>query len=110
MPTVPATPTRWCRRCWFLILAVIGVLNAAVGAWYYLRIVAVMYLRTPLHPVERPRFGPALVAVWLCALATLAVGVYPAPLQQWVRAAVPAATSPAPQSPAPVTEVQPPGR
>ena len=25
----------------------IGVLNAAVGAWYYLRIIAVMYLRTP---------------------------------------------------------------
>ncbi len=53
---------------WFIILAVVTVVNAAVGGWYYLRIAAVMYLRTPLHPTaERPRFGPALVAVWLCA-------------------------------------------
>ena len=46
---------------WFIVLVVIGVLNAAIGAWYYLRIAAVMYLRTPLHALERPRFGPVLV-------------------------------------------------
>ncbi len=91
---------------WFIILAVVTVLNAAVGGWYYLRIAAVMYLRTPLHPAsERPRFGPALVAVWLCALATLAIGVYPRPLQQWVQTAIPA-----PSAPAPATVATTPGR
>ena len=35
---------------WFIILVVVTVVNAAVGGWYYLRIAAVMYLRTPLHP------------------------------------------------------------
>jgi NADH-quinone oxidoreductase subunit N len=73
---------------WFVILATITVVNAAVGAWYYLRIAAVMYLQTPLKALERRRFGPAMVAVLLCALATLAVGLYPRPLQQAVQAAV----------------------
>ena len=35
-------------RWWFIAAAVIGVLNAAVAAAYYLRLVAVMYFRTPL--------------------------------------------------------------
>ncbi len=52
---------------WFVVLAVITAVNAAIGGWYYLRIAAVMYLRTPLRPAERPRFSPALAAVWLCA-------------------------------------------
>ncbi len=82
---------------WFILLAVITAINAAIGAWYYLRIATVMYLRTPLHPVERPRFGPVLVAVWLCALTTLAVGLYPRPLQQAVQYSVrgPAVATPA---------------
>src|SRR5207247_9212629 len=40
----------------YAVLAVIGVINAAVGAWYYLRIAAVMYLREPLEPL--PARGP----------------------------------------------------
>ena len=52
---------------WFIVLVVIGVVNAAIGAWYYLRIAAAMYLRTPLHALERPRFGPVLVGIWICA-------------------------------------------
>ena len=32
----------------FRILALIGVINAAIGAWYYLRVIAVMYLRNPI--------------------------------------------------------------
>ena len=51
---------------WFIVLVVIGVVNAAIGAWYYLRIAAAMYLRTPLHALERPRFGPVLVDIWIC--------------------------------------------
>ena len=95
---------------WFILLAVITVINAAIGAWYYLRIAAVMYLRTPLHPAERPRsVPPVLVAVWLCALVTLAVGLYPRPLQQWVQTAVrgPASTAAAP---GPATADLTPGR
>ena len=91
---------------WFIVLVVIAVLNAAVGAWYYLRIAAVMYLRTPLHPLERPRFGPALVAVWICALVTLGVGVYPLPLERAVQTAV-RGSAPVAAPPGPVAAAAP---
>jgi NADH-quinone oxidoreductase subunit N len=83
---------------WFVILALITAINAGVGAWYYLRIAAVMYLQEPLQPLARPRFGPVLIAIWICALVTLGVGVYPRPLQQAVQMAVrgPAASTAAP--------------
>ena len=49
-------------RWWFVVAAVVGVLNAAVAAAYYLRIVAVMYFRTPLATPRaegaRGRGGP----------------------------------------------------
>ncbi len=61
----------------FRILALIGVINAAIGAWYYLRIVAVMYLRNPLRPAEGRRRWPALTAIGLCAVLTIALGVPP---------------------------------
>ncbi len=65
---------------WFVALAVVGVLNAAVAAAYYLRIVAVMYFRTPLG-VPRPRGGTGVwLAVTASALLILLVGVYPGPL------------------------------
>src|SRR5205085_699998 len=55
----------------FRILVLIGALNAAVGGWYYLRIIAVMYLRTPLQPLAKPSVSPRLVAVCVCAAVTL---------------------------------------
>jgi NADH-quinone oxidoreductase subunit N len=64
-------------RLWFVGLAVIGVLNAAVAAAYYLRIVAVMYFRSPLAspPVQG---GPgAASAALLCAVLVVAVGLFP---------------------------------
>jgi len=61
----------------FRILALIGVINAAVGAWYYLRIVAAMYLRNPLRPAQGGRRWPALATIGICAVLTLALGVPP---------------------------------
>jgi NADH-quinone oxidoreductase subunit N len=72
----------------FRLLALIGVVNAAVGAWYYLRVLAVMYLRTPIKPFERKRSAPALATLGLCAAATLAFGLYPNMLLQFTRDAV----------------------
>ena len=37
---------------WFLALAIVGALNAAISAGYYLRIVAVMYFRPSLRPAR----------------------------------------------------------
>jgi NADH-quinone oxidoreductase subunit N len=61
----------------FRVLALLGVINAAIGAWYYLRIVAVMYLRTALRPLENRRTWPGLATLWLCALLTLGLSFPP---------------------------------
>jgi NADH-quinone oxidoreductase subunit N len=63
-------------------LAVIGVLNAAIGAWYYLRILAAMYLRSPSpnRPLEKTHSLPGLATLWICAALTLFLGIVPAPL------------------------------
>jgi NADH-quinone oxidoreductase subunit N len=81
---------------YFIGLAVLAAINAAIGGWYYLRIAAVMYLREPPPTIAVPARGhrswPVLAAVWLCAVLTLGIGVYPAPLKQAVQAAVPRLT------------------
>jgi NADH-quinone oxidoreductase subunit N len=61
----------------FRALALLGVINAAIGAWYYLRIVAVMYLRTTVRPIERRRAWPGLATLWLCGLLTVGLGFNP---------------------------------
>ena len=40
----------------FRVLAFLMVINAAIGGWYYLRIIASVYLRTPIKafPVLTP--------------------------------------------------------
>jgi NADH-quinone oxidoreductase subunit N len=71
----------------FPILAVVGALNAAVGGWYYLRIIAVMYLRPSVKPLERARSVPELAAICLCAALTLAFGIFPGTLARYTRGA-----------------------
>jgi NADH-quinone oxidoreductase subunit N len=59
-------------------LTIIGVLNSAVGAYYYLRIIVMMYMRearesVPLAPIP---FGVS-AALAISALATIYLGVLP---------------------------------
>jgi NADH-quinone oxidoreductase subunit N len=77
VPVVPGDPTTLEQAKLFRVLALIGVINAAIGAWYYLRIVAAMYLRTPLRPAEGRRRWPVLAAIGVCAVLTVALGVPP---------------------------------
>ena len=65
-------------RWWFVGAAILGVLNAAVAATYYLRIVAVMYFRTPLATPRAEGGDGAWWAAVACALLLIGVGVYPA--------------------------------
>ncbi len=69
-------------RTWFTVLAVIGVLNAAVAAYYYLRIVSLMYFRAPLSTHRAEGGRGAYLAALLCGLAVLVVGFYPPPLMK----------------------------
>jgi NADH-quinone oxidoreductase subunit N len=60
-------------------LTVIGLLNSAVAAYYYLRILVVMYMREPGESVETlPPAGSLLqIAVYGSAVGTLLLGIFP---------------------------------
>jgi NADH-quinone oxidoreductase subunit N len=89
LEVVPAPPM---NVVWFRVLALIAAVNAAVGAWYYLRLVMVMWLRNPLQPLPPGKARPALAALLLCAAVTLVGGVYPYSLLHPVKWALPQAS------------------
>ena len=71
----------------YVWLAVIGVLNSAVAAYYYLRLIVYMYMREPegAPTVLAPSFSGALalaVALW----GVVQLGVAPGPARStWPR-------------------------
>jgi NADH-quinone oxidoreductase subunit N len=78
-----ATPEQAPMQYEFRVLAVIGALNAAIGAYYYVRVLMAMYLRTSLAaPEPTTRAHPALAAAAVCLAVTVVFGVYPKPLQE----------------------------
>jgi NADH-quinone oxidoreductase subunit N len=64
------------------VLALLAMVNAAIGGWYYLRIVAVMYLRNPLRPLTGRRTVPGLLTVGICVVLTVGLSVPPG--AQWL--------------------------
>ncbi len=59
-------------------LTLIGLLNSAIGAYYYLRIIVMMYMREPKGEITVRRIPASLgVALALSVLATLYLGVLP---------------------------------
>jgi NADH-quinone oxidoreductase subunit N len=67
-------------------LAVIGILTSAVGAFYYLRIVKVIYFDEAAAPFDQAPFTQRAVLA-LASLAMLLFWVYPAPLVEAASAA-----------------------
>jgi NADH-quinone oxidoreductase subunit N len=68
-------------------LAIIGVVTSVVGAYYYLRIVKVMFFDEPAPAFDRPA-GPVLGTVLaVTALLVLLFFVYPAPIADSAKAA-----------------------
>jgi len=65
-------------------LSLLGVLFSAVAAFFYLRVVAVVFFRSPGPAAEAVEVSPISTGSWLvlviCALATLGFGLYPQPL------------------------------
>ena len=65
------------------VLAVIAVLNAAVAAFYYLRVVVYMYMRDPASDAPALRHGALLWGGLAAATAfTILLGLFPTALIQ----------------------------
>jgi len=67
-------------------LTIIGVLNSGIGAYYYLRILVVMYMResrkeVPVSPVPLS-LGLALIS---CTVVTLCLGIFPGRVLQYAQ-------------------------
>jgi NADH-quinone oxidoreductase subunit N len=64
------------------LLACLLAVNAAIGAWYYLKMIGVMYLRDPVDRSEdvRPMETPSVVAAAVCAVGTIGLFFVPGPL------------------------------
>ena len=79
-------------------LAIIGVLNSVLSAFFYLRVIVVMYMqgtrdegqgtRETEEPKSLSLSWPLGVAVALAALGTLALGLWPSPLLDMAQQAI----------------------
>ncbi len=68
-------------------LAVIGLIATVVAAFYYLRIIKVMYFDEPAEPFERPIGTEMTVVLGGAGIFTMFFFVYPAPLLTTAQAA-----------------------
>jgi NADH-quinone oxidoreductase subunit N len=65
-------------------LTIVGVLNSGVGAYYYLRIIVMMYMREARKEVPVTRVPiPLGVALATCLAATLYLGLFPNSVLQY---------------------------
>ncbi len=71
----------------YRLLAVLMAINAAIGAFYYLRIVSIMYLRQPVKMLAPVRAPAAYAAMLLCVVVTVGLFVVPGTLWRWVERA-----------------------
>ena len=71
-----------------LWLAVVGVVNSVVSAYYYLRVVRVMYLEPAPSEERVPSSHAFRVALGVSALGVLVIGVVPGPLLRLAEIAV----------------------
>ena len=68
-------------------LAIVGVLASVVGAFYYIRIVKIMYFDEPAESFESPIGGEMKALLAGSGILTLLFFIYPAPLIGWAQTA-----------------------
>lgn len=72
----------------YVWLAFIGLLMSMISVYYYLNVVKVMYIGQAEKETALAIEPAARLALWLCVLLTLFLGIYPYPLTLLTRSAV----------------------
>ena len=68
-------------------LAVVGVVNSVVSAYYYLRVIKVMYLSDPTEEASLASGIPLRIALLVSTAGVIVFGLYPRPLLELARSA-----------------------
>jgi len=68
-----------------LWLAVVGVLFSAISAYFYLRVVMVMYMSEPKGTIELSSAPSLALALAISVTAVIVIGVYPTDLLNYAR-------------------------
>ena len=90
LPAAGASSIRAPARTWWpLLLVTRSVVNSAIAAYYYLRVVVFMYMREPEGAGARlvPSFAGGL-ALAIALIGIVLLGVIPAPFADLAQAAV----------------------
>jgi NADH-quinone oxidoreductase subunit N len=71
-------------------LAIVGVINSAIAAYYYLRVTVVMFMTEPVSgAVEAPKpRWPVMTTIVLAAVGTIVLGIWQLPWMQSISQAV----------------------
>ncbi|CFX29151.1 NAD(P)H-quinone oxidoreductase, subunit N/subunit 2 [Syntrophomonas zehnderi OL-4] len=72
----------------YLWLAFIGLLMSMISVYYYLLVAKAMYIGSNPQTGAMTVKAPARLALWVCLLATILIGVYPALLSNWAQTAI----------------------
>jgi NADH-quinone oxidoreductase subunit N len=72
----------------FIGLAIVGAIGGAIGVYYYLRPIVMMYMRPAEEPVPMAVNLPASIVLGVSTIAMLALGIVPGPLLAWCREAL----------------------
>jgi len=87
VPYNPGDETQLNQYRLYATLVVLGAINAAIGGYYYLRVIGVMYLRDAIKPLPAKRPAPVVLTIAVCAVLTIVGGVYPNPVVQALKKA-----------------------
>jgi len=71
----------------YLLIAV-GLINVVISMYYYLIVVKKMYVSEPHDRSPLRVSGSIKMVVYVCLAGTLAIGVYPQPVTDWVVSAI----------------------
>lgn len=72
----------------YLWLAFVGLIMSMVSVYYYLLVAKAMYIGENDQEGAIDVKAPARLALWVCLLATILIGVYPAPLSNLAQTAI----------------------
>ncbi len=70
----------------FILLAIVGVVNSVVAAFYYVRVIKCMYLDEPKAKDAGPRSWSLQLGVAVVMAGVFVAGIYLTPFLNWIRA------------------------